>query len=120
MNVDEPARTTPNNPARLFVLWLDATDGTVATHDGIQWPDGRATLHHRHFGYTTTHPDPETACRLTFGEQGRIEWVTTETQRIQGLAEEYPVAIPTHLIDEALDQPAHGPTATEATVEPTP
>ncbi len=75
---DEPARTTPNNPPRLFVLWLDAVDGTVATHDGVQWPDGSATLHHRHFGYTTTASSPEAACQLTFGKQGRIEWADPE------------------------------------------
>lgn len=33
--------------------------------------------------------------------------------RIQALADEHPVAIPTNLIDEALDQPAGEPAATE-------
>jgi hypothetical protein len=57
-----------------FVLWLDASDGSVPTHDGVRWPDGTTTIHHRHFGITTTHHDPEAACRAAHGEQGRIVW----------------------------------------------
>jgi hypothetical protein len=34
----------------------------------------------------------------------RAEQLAAAILRVQGLAEEYPVAIPTHLIDEALDQ----------------
>jgi hypothetical protein len=57
-----------------FVVWLDASDGSVPTHDGVRWPDGRATLHHRHFGYTTTHADPEAARQAAHGKQGRLVW----------------------------------------------
>jgi hypothetical protein len=57
-----------------FVLWLDASDGSVPTHDGIQWPDGSATIHHRHFGITTTHHSPDAACQAAHGKQGRIVW----------------------------------------------
>src|SRR2546425_9021600 len=53
-----PAAGRATVPAA-FVVWLDASDGSVPTHDGVRWPGGRATLHHRHFGYTTTHADPE-------------------------------------------------------------
>ncbi|MGW1158446.1 hypothetical protein ACWD5Q_06635 [Streptomyces sp. NPDC002513] len=63
-----------------FVLWLDASDGSVPTHDGVQWPDGTTTIHHRHFGYTTTHHDPEAARRAAHGEQGRIVWPHTATE----------------------------------------
>ncbi|MFE0472579.1 hypothetical protein ACFW2V_13290 [Streptomyces sp. NPDC058947] len=66
--------TTDHTPPASFVLWLDASDGSVPTHDGVRWPDGTATLHHRHFGHTTTHPDPETARQRTHGKQGRIVW----------------------------------------------
>jgi hypothetical protein len=57
-----------------FVLWLDASDGSVPTHDGIQWPDGTVTIHHRHFGITTTHHSAEAACQAAHGKQGRIVW----------------------------------------------
>ncbi|MDX3520749.1 hypothetical protein [Streptomyces scabiei] len=57
-----------------FVLWLDASDGSVPTHDGVRWPDGTVTIHHRHFGLTTTHHDPEAACRAAHGKQSRIVW----------------------------------------------
>ena len=57
-----------------FVLWLDASDGSVPTHDGIRWPDGWATIRHRHYGHTTTHHSPEAACQTTHGKQGRIVW----------------------------------------------
>lgn len=65
-------------PPRLFVLWLDAADGTVATHDGVQWPDEWATLHSRHHGYTSTHFTAEAAAHAVYGKQGRIEWVATQ------------------------------------------
>ena len=57
-----------------FVLWLDASDGSVPTHDGIQWPDGTVTIHHRHFGISTTHRDPDAARQAAHGKQGRIVW----------------------------------------------
>jgi len=57
-----------------FVLWLEASDGSVSTHDGIRWPDGWATIRHRHYGHTTTHHSPEAACQATHGKQGRIVW----------------------------------------------
>ncbi|MFI6854526.1 hypothetical protein [Streptomyces sp. NPDC050416] len=57
-----------------FVLWLDASDGSVPTHDGVQWPDGIVTIHHRHFGITTTHHSAEAACQAAHGKQGRIVW----------------------------------------------
>lgn len=60
-----------------FVLWLDASDGSVPTHDGIVWPDGTATVHHRHFGYTITRSDPEAARQSAHGEQGRLVWPET-------------------------------------------
>jgi hypothetical protein len=59
-----------------FVLWLDASDGSVPTHDGVRWPDGTVTLHHRHFGYTTTHADLGAARQATHGKQGRLVWPT--------------------------------------------
>ncbi|MFJ6073664.1 hypothetical protein ACIQFU_22955 [Streptomyces sp. NPDC093065] len=64
-----------------FVLWLDASDGSVPTHDGIVWPDGAVTVHHRHFGYTTTHADAETARQAAHGEQGRLVWGKAATTR---------------------------------------
>jgi hypothetical protein len=66
--------TDQSTPAASFVLWLDASDGSVPTHDGIRWPDGTATIHHRHFGITSTHRDPEAACQAAHGKQGRIVW----------------------------------------------
>lgn len=72
--LDRPADELPATPDAGFVLWLDASDGSVPTHDGIRWPDGTATLHHRHFGYTTTHPDPEAARQSAHGKQGRLAW----------------------------------------------
>ncbi|MFE7077895.1 hypothetical protein ACFU96_48260 [Streptomyces sp. NPDC057620] len=68
-----------DQPPRLFVLWLDASDGSVPTHDGVVWPDGTTTLHHRHFGHTTTHHSVDAARQLTYGKQGRIEWPQPET-----------------------------------------
>lgn len=59
---------------RGFVLWLDASDGSVPTHDGIQWPDGWASIRHRHYGHTTTHHTPEAAAHSAHGKQGRIVW----------------------------------------------
>ncbi|MFJ6729434.1 hypothetical protein ACIQPQ_31480 [Streptomyces sp. NPDC091281] len=68
------SRPAPSAVLRSFVLWLDASDGSVPSHDGVVWPDGAVTLHHRHFGLTTTHPDVETAVRLAHGGQGRVVW----------------------------------------------
>lgn len=45
----------------------------------------------------------------------RAEQLAAAVLRIHTLADEHPVAIPTHLVDEALDQPAAGTAATEAT-----
>ncbi|MFF8482366.1 hypothetical protein [Streptomyces antibioticus] len=72
----EARAVVPPLPAvlRSFVLWLDASDGSVPSHDGVVWPDGAVTLHHRHFGLTTTHPDVETAVRLAHRGQGRVVW----------------------------------------------
>ncbi|WP_157882424.1 hypothetical protein [Streptomyces silvensis] len=78
-----PNDPTPVNPAPpadrgrpdgTFVLWLDAPDGSVATHDGVRWPDGTATIHHRRFGYTSTHATPEAAAQAAHGKQERIVW----------------------------------------------
>ncbi|MFF1604187.1 hypothetical protein ACFVYV_43380 [Streptomyces mirabilis] len=73
----QSAPADQTTPLSSFVLWLDASDGSVPTHDDIVWPDGTATVHHRHFGYTTTHPDPETARQSAHGNQGRIVWPAT-------------------------------------------
>jgi hypothetical protein len=69
-----PAPTDRAASPGAFVLWLDASDGSVPTHDGIQWPDGTVTIHHRHFGITTTHHSAEAACQAAHGKQGRIVW----------------------------------------------
>jgi hypothetical protein len=69
-----PAPTDRAASPGAFVLWLDALDGSVPTHDGIQWPDGTVTIHHRHFGITTTHHSAEAACQAAHGKQGRIVW----------------------------------------------
>jgi hypothetical protein len=63
-----------------FVLWLDASDGSVPTHDGVVWPDGSATIHHRHFGITTTHHSAEAACQAAHGKQGRLVWAEPTDQ----------------------------------------
>lgn len=68
---------TPDSPPDVatFVLWLDASDGSIATCDGIRWPDGTATVHHRHFpGITSTHPSPEAAAWAAHGKHARIVW----------------------------------------------
>jgi hypothetical protein len=67
-----PARQTGEIAG--FVVWLDASDGSVPTHDGVRWPDGTATVRHRHFRHTTTHADPEAARHAAHGKQGRIVW----------------------------------------------
>jgi hypothetical protein len=65
----------PTPDAALFVLWLDASDGSIATCDGVRWPDGTATVHHRHFaGMTSTHASPEAAAWAAHGKQARIVW----------------------------------------------
>jgi len=75
----EPAVSAPMPPTdqvtpATFVLWLDASDGSVPTSDGVQWPDGWVTIRHRHYGHTTTHHSPEAACEAAHGTQGRIVW----------------------------------------------
>jgi hypothetical protein len=53
-----------------FVLWLDASDGSVPTHDGVQWPDGTATTHH----------SADAACQSAHGKQGRLVWAEPTDQ----------------------------------------
>ena len=69
------ATEDPTSRARLFTLWLDAADGSVASSDGVQWPDGTVTLHHRTFqDMTATYATPDIAAHLVHGKLGRIEW----------------------------------------------
>ncbi|MFH9761344.1 hypothetical protein ACH4MJ_04315 [Streptomyces anulatus] len=77
----EPAAAPPAPADRAatlgaFVVWLDASDGSVPTHDGIQWPDGAVTIRSRSFGLTTTHNDPDAAAWAAHGKQARIVWPT--------------------------------------------
>lgn len=80
---DQPRITTaPDAPpdAATFVLWLDASDGSIPAHDGVRWPDGTVTIHHRNFpGITSTHSSPEAACQAAHGKQGRIAWDNART-----------------------------------------
>jgi hypothetical protein len=65
--------------SRRFVIWLDASDGSLPTFDGIQWPDGTVTIHHRHFpGVTSNWPTAETAAQTVHSAPTRIEWTDPE------------------------------------------
>lgn len=60
---------------RLFTVWLDAVDGSVASYDGIQWPDGTAAVHNRRWQAPNSILwTPESLARQCHGDQGRIEW----------------------------------------------
>lgn len=59
---------------RLFVLWLDASDDSVATYDGVQWPDGTADVRNRHWTPPGVQWSPESLARAIHGKQARIEW----------------------------------------------
>lgn len=59
---------------RLFQIWLDASDGSIATYDGVQWPDGTADVHHRYRRPDGVQWTPESLARMLHGKQARVEW----------------------------------------------
>lgn len=60
---------------RLFQIWLDASDGSIATYDGVQWPDGTADVHHRYRRPDGVQWTPGALAEQIHGKQARIEWV---------------------------------------------
>ncbi|WP_042400041.1 hypothetical protein [Streptacidiphilus carbonis] len=73
--------------SRLFVIWLDASDGSVITHDGVQWPDGTVSIRNRNHYLGATWGSPETAAQMTHGKLARVVWAdeqTTEGRQLVG------------------------------------
>jgi hypothetical protein len=65
--------------SRRFVIWLDASDGSLPTFDGIQWPDLSVTVHHRHFpGITSNWASADIAAQTVHSPAGRIEWTDAQ------------------------------------------
>lgn len=58
---------------RLFQIWLDASDGSIATYDGVQWPDGTADVHYRHRRPDGVQWSPESLAETIHGKLARIE-----------------------------------------------
>jgi hypothetical protein len=69
---------------RLFVIWLDAVDGSIAAYDGVMWPDGTADIHHRNHPPMRPMMTPEQHAEAVFGKLSRIVWAdqdAAETER---------------------------------------
>jgi hypothetical protein len=66
--------------SRRFELWLDASDGSVITHDGVVWPDGTVSLHSRNPPrvfpvYEVAWANLEVVKSITWKNLTRVEWV---------------------------------------------
>lgn len=72
---------------RLFQIWLDASDGSIATYDGVQWPDGTADVHHRYRRPDGVQWSPERLAETIHGKQARVEWTPDAAAGLRERAE---------------------------------
>jgi hypothetical protein len=71
---------------RLFVIWLDAVDGSIAAYDGVMWPDGTADIHHRNHPPMRPMMTPEQHAEAVFGKLSRIVWADQAAAETDGQA----------------------------------
>lgn len=76
-----------DNAPRLFQIWLDASDGSIATYDGVQWPDGTADVHHRHRRPDGVQWTPESLAQTIHGKLARIEWTPDHAATLAAIRE---------------------------------